>query len=113
MKNVKPDNWKELKEGHDRTFVSAARFKKLISKDEYFFVHETHPYPNRFIRVKKTDKEIFGWKLLDRRTHNIDVDEKERTISYEGNDSMWHEVLGTDADFDELYAILQSKLRTI
>ena len=55
MKNVKPDNWKELKEGHDRTFVSAARFKKLISKDEYFFVHETHPYPNRFIRVKKTD----------------------------------------------------------
>ncbi len=113
MRQSKPANWRELKEDYIKTFVTAERFKKLISKDGYFFVTESYPYPNRFIRIKETDKVIPSWELLRKRTHNIDVNEEERTISYEGNDSMWHEVLGTDADFDELYAILKSKVREL
>lgn len=113
MMTTKPTNWREIKEEQDLTFVSTESFKKLISKDGYFFVTESYPYPNRFIRVKETDNVMPRWELLRKRTHNIDVDEEERTIFYEGNDSMWHEVLGTNADFDELYAILKSKVREV
>lgn len=113
MITQRPDNWREIRDEEGLTYVSAEKFKELISKEGYFFVHETYPYPNRFIRVKEENKKLVRYKLLSTRTHNIDVDEVNHTIMYEGNDSSWHEIYGPKGSYEMLLDILNRKTQEV
>lgn len=92
-------------EYNEITPVSARRFINLISDPNCVFVLETYPYPNRYIRYKNETSAMRG----SARTHNIDVDYENRLITYEGSTSIWHDVVGEDADFDKIIKILKSK----
>lgn len=95
----------ELYEGDG--FTTSTRFMQLIEKENYYYTHETYPYENRFIRWSNDMLNKPFWRRS--RTHNIDIDEKARTIRYEGSSSRWIHVMGDDQDFDHLYSIIKSR----
>ena len=41
---------------------------------------------------------------------NIDVYPSDKTVSYEGRGSVWHEVVGNDSDYDTIVSLLKEKV---
>lgn len=115
MINNRPDNWRELRDDYTKTFITAEKFEKLISKDGFFFYTEKCRLPHEtcYIRVSKAYEgdSIDRWSRM--RTHNIIVDSKDKSINYEGVDSMWHEVYGPEGSYEKLLDILNSKVREV
>ena len=111
MITARPDNWRDLRDDYTKTFITAEKFEKLISNDNYFFYTEECglPHETTYIRVSKTYEKDSINRWSRNRTHNIIVDSKDESIEYEGADSMWHEVYGPEGSYEKLVAILKSK----
>lgn len=77
--------------------VTVDQFLKLINNPEYIIIRDWKYFEDRFVRFKKTDGTLVN------RSHNIDIDFKNREIVYEGRNSKLLEVVSeNDSDFDML-----------
>lgn len=115
MITTRPDNWREIRDEEDVSFISAEKFEKLISKNGYFFFTETSKGSSqiRYIRVKEPNKKMTRYELGRKRTHNIVVDTSDKSIAYEGTESIWHEVYGPEGSYEKLLGILNNKTREV
>lgn len=112
MITTRPDNWRDLRDDYTKTFITADKFEKLISNDNYFFFVEKLPNSPNTIKYRRVSKQ-YEEDSIDRQyrktTHSIFVNINNESIVYEGLDSMWHEVYGPEGSYDKLAAILSSK----
>ena len=115
MITSRPDNWREIREEEDWGFTPAEKFEELISKDGYFFFTEASEDSDqiRYIRVKETNKKMTRYELGRKRTHNIVVDTTDKSIAYEGAESIWREVYGPEGSYEKLLGILNNNTREV
>lgn len=93
------------------TPVPAAKFIRKISAPDVVFVNEGAEYTSgrrgtRYVMYDSAERADYSGS---KRITNIDVYPDDRTVTYEGRRSLWHEVVGNDSDYDTIVNILDRK----
>ena len=97
-------------EYNEVTPVSAEKFIQKISKPDVIFIDEGSYYVGegntRYVMYNSVRDITQGKNRLT----NIDVYPSDKEVRYEGRSSVWHEIVGTDSDYDTIVSILKEKV---